>query len=274
MKDIENLRLCCGAMASVTRGHEYRNYIDREINHIMVLFPEDKMSELYNLCINNGIDQVAEQYMFSGEALAIVINGYVNGLVAEKQVGKKKKPQQARVFSKSRLVTDIKQSRKANKIFIYFADGRFEALAREGKNYRLVKEKIIEFGRVIVETIEENILSDQTISKVNKLEPSERSNALIKKVKTEKKLLMEERQLYMKWKFYFEHQDEIEQMMQYKTSEDLKLLLRGRIPTFKQLNSDTYTFSNLEEDFDIARRMYEQIQANEESLVQTLIHIK
>ena len=272
----ENGGMGCG-MASIARGHERKNYIEREINHIKVLFPDEKMSELYDRCTKERINHVAEQCMFSREALAIVINGYENSMIlANKKEGKKKKVkvQQERIFSNSDIITDVKQNKNTNNIIIFYADGRFEKIARTGKNYRLVKEQIMEFGKHIVFTVEENILSSQDKKRINLISEEHRSDALIRKIKNEKKLLMEERQLYMKWKFFFEHQDMIEEMEQYETSEDLKMLLRGRNLSFQKLNSKDYNYQKAVEDYDIAVKMYERIQENEEELIKSLSHIK
>lgn len=275
MAYVEGGGICCGIMANITRGHERKNYIEREINHIKVLFPDEKMPELYELCSREGLQRVAEQNMLSREALAIVMNGYENEkILAAKKEGKKKKVQQERIFSKSDIITDVKQNKKTNNIIIFYSDGRFEKIVRTGKNYRLVKDQIVEFGRHIILTIEENVLSEQDKAKINKLDETERSNALIRRVKRKNKLLMEERQLYMKWKFFFENQAIIEEMERYETSEDLKLLLRGRNLSFQKLNSKDYTYQDAITDFDIAVKMYKRIQENEEELVYTLKHIK
>lgn len=257
---------------AISSTREQKMCLEREFMHIRAIFPESQTEKLYELCEKNGFEWVLKQYLFSREALAIIINGYI-AQIAEQKKEEGKKPvkiKSERIFSKNEIISDIKQSKKSNTIIVFYANGNFEKFARNRKNYNLVKEQILEYGKHIILTVEENILSTQDKKKINKLDEKQRSNALIRKVKNERRLLMEERQLYMKWKFFFDHRDIIESIQQYETSEDLKMILRHRNISFQKLNSFDYTYKNVVEDYEIAAKIYNRIQENEEELVKTL----
>lgn len=260
--------------SNIMAGHEKKRQMEFEFSKIKIVFPEDKIKKLYQLCMEKGVPTVAEQYMFSKEALAVVVTDYYEELKRKQsEQTKKNRKKFTRIFSEGELITDIKLNREDNNIIVLYANNTCKLFS--GNQYRLVKNHIFDYGKKIVTTVEAKIMTDSDKKRICESDQDTKMDTIHKIIKRKTEVLLEERELYLKWKLYFEHQDEIEAINHYKTSSsDLKKMLQHRSISFKKLNSSQYPFKEVQKDYQIASKMFDRIQENEAELIQVLCKIK
>lgn len=248
------------------------DWLYRDLDIIKKEFPDNKTNELYSLFLKKGksVEAVASSLGVSREAVALILDAYIQEQQEsekrkiKEELAKQKAQKRAekiastpRIFPKNKLIIKLGKSIKDKSIKVYYADGDVKIMSLTEANLKLIKENIFGYGKHIVSTIESDYITPRQKSNLSKASTEEqRFEMLIEMVRKKRELLLEERALYMKWKFYFMNRKLIIEMRKYDDDENIQQKIRARNINFEKLNNLQYTYRNVEQDFIEATQIY------------------